>query len=73
MAWTANKPTTVAWYWYRDFSVYFNMGKPMPAWVYEFKGLIYAYLSAVHSASVVKNVNDCAGVWAGPIEPAASE
>ena len=45
MAWTANKPTTVALYWYRDFSAHFNMGKPMPAWVYEFKGLIYAYLS----------------------------
>jgi len=63
---TSEKPSPPGWYWHRE--PRFNMDKRMPVWVYDSYRLFYANLLAVHSEPVVKNVRDCQGEWAGPME-----
>ena len=66
MTWTKEKPTKSGWFWYKHPDL--NMGKPMPAWVFDSHRLMYVRLMAVHSDPVDKNVKECEGEWYGPIE-----
>ena len=67
LTWTTDKPKAPGWFWYREPGL--NGDKPMTAWVFDSHKLFYAHLCAVHQEPVVRQMNHCAGEWAGPMEP----
>ena len=42
VSWIRNKPTKPRWDWYKDPDL--NMGRPMPAWIFDSNRLFYANL-----------------------------
>lgn len=73
MTWTTETPTQPGWYWYHDPEI--NLGKPMPAWVFDANKMWWVTLCAVHGTSGVHGtvgthaLSTCRGHWAGPIVP----
>lgn len=51
MTWTTETPTQPGWYWYHDPEI--NLGKPMPAWVFDANKMWWVTLCAVHGTSGV--------------------
>ncbi|MCS6297217.1 MAG: hypothetical protein H8K09_13355 [Nitrospira sp.] len=63
-------PTISGWYWYREDGL--NLDRPMPVWVFEHSGRIYADLCTVHEPATfrcTRMVTDCPGDWLGKLEP----
>ena len=67
LSWTTDNPTKPGWYWYPHPDM--NMGKPMPAWVFDSHKVFYVNFLAVHEEPVVERLTDTRGEWAGLIEP----
>ena len=69
MNWTSDKPPTTGWYLYREPTK--DVDKPMAAWVYIKRAVLYAYIFSPHTelASIEHGQpKDFPGEWWGPVE-----
>ena len=69
MNWTTEKPAAPGWWWYRETST----SPPHPVRIFDTGGpQLYAWPVDDRAASfVTKDLRNCAGEWAGPLEPPA--
>lgn len=64
-----DQPTTPGWYWYEEDGK--NLGKPMPVWVFDTLGILYACRMAPHEPVEFhhsRRLAQCEGRWLGPVE-----
>ena len=69
MSWTLDKPLAIGWYFYRDLGK--NGDKPMAAWVYMKRAVVYVYIFSPHTElpSIDHGLlKDFSGEWWGPVE-----
>ena len=68
MTWTTNKPTASGRYWYKEVGK--NTDLPMPTWVFDTSGILYACRYGAHEIFMFREthrLDECPGLWWGPI------
>ena len=71
---TQYKPTLAGWYWYQEAGK--NFDKPMTVWVFGDVHRLYACRFGPHELPEYREahqLDECPGLWLGPIEPPKEE